>query len=321
MKNRTVILFIFCFWIWPASLAVATEDGRQRVLAADRIPDELAFFESREKDNERPENPGLCAGSGRTTEEAQVLSDFMALEEIPVTTERLPYSDDPWPDEICMAAIGQEDEEEVFVEEPVDTIADPLEPMNRVFFAVNDKLYFWFLKPVTKVYTKVTPKKARIGIRNVFYNLGFPVRFVNCLLQFKGKGAGMEFSRFIVNSTIGLGGIMDVATTSCHFKNYDEDFGQTLQFYGFGNGFYIDWPVFGPSSLTDSIGAAGDSFLDPLKYARIKSRNRTYARALKGINGASFLLDEYEALKDSALDPYIALRDAYYQYRQKKVKE
>jgi phospholipid-binding lipoprotein MlaA len=321
MKSRTVILFIFCLWIWPVSFAVADESGRQRVLAADRIPDESAFFESREKDNERPESPGLGAESGHTTEAAQALSDFMALEEIPATTEPLSYADDPWPDEISMAAIGQEDEEDIFVEEPIDTIADPLEPVNRVFFAVNDKLYFWLLKPITKVYTKVTPKKARTGIRNFFYNLGFPIRFVNCLLQFKGEGAGMEFGRFIVNSTIGLGGIIDVATTGCHFPSYEEDFGQTLQFYGFGNGFYIDWPVFGPSSLTDSIGAAGDSFLDPLKYARIKSRNRTYARALKGINGASFLLDEYEALKDSALDPYIALRDAYYQYRQKKVKE
>jgi phospholipid-binding lipoprotein MlaA len=114
---------------------------------------------------------------------------------------------------------------------------------------------------------------------------------------------------------------MDVATNGCHFRSYEEDFGQTLQYYGLGSGFYINWPVIGPSSLTDTIGAIGDSFLDPLKYAKIRTQNRTFTRALKGVNDATFLLGEYETLKESALDPYIALRDAYSQHRKKQVKE
>ncbi|RPI79739.1 MAG: VacJ family lipoprotein [Desulfobacteraceae bacterium] len=309
MKNKAILIWMVSFLVWPVFFAAANDNGRDRVEATDPVWNQTASAEDSE------------AGIGYSEMSLTDRSDFMAFEEVPATAGRLAYADEPWPEEIDMAALGQEDEEDLYVEEPIDTIADPLEPMNRAFFAFNDKFYAWLLKPVTKVYKKVTPQKARTGIKNFFYNLGFPVRFVNCLLQFKGEGAGMEFGRFIVNSTIGLGGVMDVATESCQYKHYDEDFGQTLQFYGFGNGFYIDWPILGPSSLTDSIGAAGDSFLDPLKYAKIRSRNRLYVRALKGINGAGFLLDEYDALKDSALDPYIALRDAYYQYRQKKVKE
>jgi phospholipid-binding lipoprotein MlaA len=282
---------------------------------------EPAIFENPETGHPDSQSSGSYKQDDYTAEGNQTLGDFMAFEEVSGTTESLSYADDPWPADGCIVNASQQDEEDFTEEEPIETIADPLEPVNRAFFALNDKLYFWVLKPVAQAYTKITPKKVRIGIKNFFYNLGFPIRFVNCLLQFKGEEASMEFGRFIVNSTIGLGGVIDVATEGCHFSSYEEDFGQTLQFYGLGPGFYINWPVFGPSSLTDSIGAVGDSFLEPLKYAKIRSRSRAYARALKGINEASFLLGEYETLKESALDPYIALRDAYYQHRKKQIKE
>jgi phospholipid-binding lipoprotein MlaA len=282
---------------------------------------EPAIFENPETGHPDSQSSGSYKQDDYTAEGNQTLGDFMAFEEVPGTAEGPAYADEPWPADGCIASASQQDEEDLAEEEPLDTIADPLEPVNRAFFAVNDKLYFWILKPVAQAYTKITPKKVRTGVKNFFHNLGFPVRFVNCLLQFKGEGAAMEFGRFLVNSTIGMGGVMDVATEGCHFKSYEEDFGQTLQFYGLNPGFYIDWPILGPSSFTDSIGMAGDSFLDPLKYAKIRSRNRLYARAFKEINDASFLIGEYEALKESALDPYIALRDAYYQHRKKQIKE
>ncbi len=204
---------------------------------------------------------------------------------------------------------------------PHDTIADPLEPVNRVFFRFNDKLYYWVLKPTATGYSKVMPQPARKGVKNFFKNLGFPVRFVNCILQGKFEGAGHEFGRFVVNSTIGIAGFMDIASSQFEIKEYDEDLGQTLGSYGIGHGFFINWPFLGPSSLTDTIGSAGDAFLDPLNWSDMKTK---YELAIKGfelINSTSLRIGEYEDLKKAALDPYVAYRDAYYQYRQAQIKE
>ncbi len=90
-------------------------------------------------------------------------------------------------------------------------ISDPLEPINRMFFHFNDKLYFWLLKPVSSGYKVVVPKPARVSVKNFFSNLAFPIRFVNCLLQAKFKGAGYEWGRFLTNSIFGLAGFFDVA--------------------------------------------------------------------------------------------------------------
>ncbi|KPK76084.1 MAG: hypothetical protein AMJ79_08420, partial [Phycisphaerae bacterium SM23_30] len=143
-------------------------------------------------------------------------------------------------------------------------ISDPLEPINRIFFHFNDKLYFWFLKPVASGYKAVVPRPARKGVKNFFSNLAFPIRFVNCILQAKFDGAGYEVGRFLTNSILGLGGFFDVAEKQFNMKAYDEDLGQTLGAYGLGNGFYINWPVLGPSTFRDTIGDVGDYFLDPV---------------------------------------------------------
>lgn len=200
-------------------------------------------------------------------------------------------------------------------------ISDPLEPINRVFFHFNDKLYFWFLKPVSSGYKAVVPKPARIGVKNFFSNLAFPIRFVNCILQAKFEGAGYEVGRFLTNSILGLGGFINVAEKQFNMKAYDEDFGQTLGAYGLGNGFYINWPVLGPSTLRDTIGDAGDYFLDPVYYADLDT---TYDISIKGyekVNDTSLVIGDYEDLKKSAIDPYIAFRDAYFQYRRNKVEK
>lgn len=200
-------------------------------------------------------------------------------------------------------------------------ISDPLEPINRVFFQFNDKLYFWFLKPVSSGYKAVVPNPARIGVKNFFSNLAFPIRFVNCILQAKFEGAGYEVGRFLTNSILGLGGFINVAEKQFNMKAYDEDFGQTLGAYGLGNGFYINWPVLGPSTLRDTIGDAGDFFLDPVYYADLDT---TYDISIKGyekVNDTSLVIGDYEDLKKSAIDPYIAFRDAYFQYRRNKVEK
>jgi phospholipid-binding lipoprotein MlaA len=150
--------------------------------------------------------------------------------------------------------------------------------------------------------------------------LEFPIRFVNCLLQAKFRGAGTELSRFAVNSTIGLAGFMDVAENNLGIEEREEDFGQTLEVYGLGPGIYIYWPVLGPSSLTGTVGLVGDGFLDPLNYLS-ETKYTIAANAYDVTN--SFSLDvgeDYENMKKQ-IDPYIFLRDFYNQSQQKKIKE
>ncbi|MFC1533069.1 VacJ family lipoprotein [Thermodesulfobacteriota bacterium] len=206
-------------------------------------------------------------------------------------------------------------------DETQKSISDPLEPINRLFFHFNDKLYFWFLKPAATGYKAVVPEPIRGIVQNFFYNLAFPARFVNCLLQAKFKSAGQEISRFMVNSTGGFAGFFDIATTHCNIKRYEEDFGQTLGNYGMGPAFFIYWPIFGPSNVRDTVGLVGDSFLDPLNYMVPRTKYNAAVKGYKVVNKTSFTIGEYEDLKKAALDPYISIRDAYFQHRQSEIKE
>jgi phospholipid-binding lipoprotein MlaA len=210
-------------------------------------------------------------------------------------------------------------------EEPAETIADPIEPVNRAFFHFNDKLYFWVLKPVATGYKTVIPEDARLGVRNFFSNLTTPVRLFNCLFQAKFKGAGNETVRFVVNTTLGVVGFYDFAKKQFNIEKQEADFGQTLGIWGMEPVFYIYLPILGPSSLRDGLGFAVDTALNPQTYLAIFSVVAGYANTggwvLEKINEASLTLGEYENLKKAALDPYIAIREAYSQYRQNKIKK
>ena len=141
------------------------------------------------------------------------------------------------------------------------TIADPWEPFNRAMFNFNDRLYFGVLKPVAEAYRAIVPEPSRVSVGNFFSNLRSPIRFVNCLLQANVIGAATELFRFMLNITIGLAGLFDAAgSEEIGLLRQDEDFGQTLGFYGIGHGFYIVWPFLGPSSPRDTVGMAGDYF-------------------------------------------------------------
>ena len=205
-------------------------------------------------------------------------------------------------------------------EQQADGIADPLEGWNRAMFVINDRLYFWVAKPVLTGYRKVVPKPARTGIRNAFNNLGMPVRAVNCLLQGKFRGADIEVRRFLVNTTVGILGVRDVARTKYSLLPVKEDLGQTLGVFGLGDGCYLVWPLLGPSSLRDSTGMAGDTFLNPLWYVD-PCWVAPAATGAKAGNEGSFRLGEYERFKAEALDPYVAMREAYVQYRNKQIQE
>ena len=215
---------------------------------------------------------------------------------------------------------GHPDQMDMGADEEMVTIADPLESFNRAMFVFNDRFYFWVLKPVAQGYNMVFPEVVRVSVDNFFFNLRFPIRFVNFLLQADLKGASIESGRFGINTTVGIVGFFDPASSEkMRLMKQDTDLGLTLARYGIGHGFYIDWPVLGPSSPRDSVGMAGDYFLDPVSY--VPPWYATLGiRSYEVVNDTSLRLGDYESLKEAAIDPYISLRDAYVQYRNKGMK-
>jgi len=196
-------------------------------------------------------------------------------------------------------------------------IADPIEPWNRAMYHFNDKLYFWALKPAARGYKAVLPEEIRGLFSNFYQNIKAPIRIVNNLLQGKPGYAGIELARLLINSTIGVGGLRDCAGECFGIKGRDADFGQTLGKYGVGFGFYLVWPVLGPSSPRDTVGFAGDWLLTPTTYLSSDwfSPEVMALYAHQAVNTTSFHLGDYEALKAAAIDPYVAIRDAYVQHR------
>jgi phospholipid-binding lipoprotein MlaA len=211
-------------------------------------------------------------------------------------------------------------EPEIIEEEPTIQIADPIRPWNNAMYHFNDKLYFWVLKPASKGYSAVIPEDMRIAVSNFFYNITTPVRFVSSILQLKIGEAGNELLRFVYNSTAGVCGLADAAKADFGVPRKEEDIGQALGSYGIGHGFYIVWPFFGPSSLRDTVGLIGDAFLDPVTYVNPLEAS-VGITAYDEVNTVSLHIGDYEDLKKSAVDPYVSIRDAYLQYRKKKVEE
>lgn len=213
------------------------------------------------------------------------------------------------------------DDDDDYLEEVGRIVPDPIEPWNRAMYHFNDVVIEYGARPLYKGYAYVTPKPVRSGIKNFFHNLAFPVRFANNLLQGRGKAAGVEMSRFVLNTTAGIGGIFDVAK---HHKPVvhveDEDFGQTLGVWGAGEGFYIVWPLMGPSTLRDTTGMVGDYFLHPLSYVEPWELS-TGLRAAETFNKLDDILDLYDNLKGSAIEPYSSMRDAYVQYRRAQIEK
>ncbi len=203
----------------------------------------------------------------------------------------------------------------------VDGIADPLEPWNRFWFGFNDIFYLYIAKPVHGAYDAIMPDQLQTGLSNFLKNLLFPARFVNALLQGKFKLAGVEMSRFIVNSTVGFAGFIDVAAskkTVVPWTRDGEDFGQTLGHWGVGDGFYLVLPFIGPSSLRDGVGSAVNFFIDPLLYAdpTFISSGIVYGLYFNEVGG---ILSVYDSTKKVAVDPYIAMREAYVAFRKQQV--
>ncbi|MGD9043159.1 MAG: VacJ family lipoprotein [Desulfobacterales bacterium] len=217
-----------------------------------------------------------------------------------------------------------EDDEEY--DDEVTQVNDPLEGINRALFGLNDIFYVVIAKPAAQTYNFFIPVEFRTVISNFFYNLRFPIRFVNSLLQFKGEKAIQETGGFLLNSTIGLAGLGEVAS-HWDLKPSPEDLGQTLAFWGAGDGFFIMYPILGPSSLRDSARFVDSYFLDPVSWLRYDRfggyswRTTVAITAYDKFNELSLSYEDIDALMEAALDPYVAVRDAYIEHRNKLIAE
>lgn len=214
-----------------------------------------------------------------------------------------------------------EEEDETGATAEAQLIPDPWIEMNRGLYTFNDKLYFWALKPIARGYGFIIPQELREAIRNAFYNIRFPVRFINCLLQGKIRKSGDEFGQFFINTTVGCLGLLNPAVNYPRLQPSPEDLGQTFAVWGIGSGAYLMLPFFGPSSLRDGIGRLGDTVLDPIWWAFDDIWVSLGIRAGEAVNDTSLRIGEYEALKKAALDPYIMIRNAWVQNRNKLIAE
>ena len=217
-------------------------------------------------------------------------------------------------------------------------IFDPLSGYNSVMTAFNDGFYIFVLDPVARGYRWVLPEEARRGVKNFFHNLLFPLRFVNNVLQLKAKNAGEEFLRFSINSTVGILGFWDPAKEWFGLEAHEEDFGQTLGYYGVGGGFHVVLPFLGPSNLRDMFSLYPEIQMDPLNYVENRPYNFPQPEGeyiglsrktiqqyeltlLKTINRESLRIGQYENLKKDAIELYPFLRDVYEQNRAKLIRE
>ncbi|MEE8258904.1 MAG: VacJ family lipoprotein [Sphingomonadales bacterium] len=201
-------------------------------------------------------------------------------------------------------------------------VNDPIEPMNRVTLKFNRGLEKVIIKPVTKVYRFIIPRPLRKGISNALFNLETPVILLNDLLQGEEKRAWHTLKRFAINSTVGLGGLIDVAAKG-GTPRHDEDFGQTLAVHGVGEGPYIVLPFFGPSNPRDTVGLIADIFSDPLFWIfRAKNLDTLkYTRfGLDIVDTYDRHMEDIEELERGSLDYYAALRSAFRQNRASEIR-
>jgi phospholipid-binding lipoprotein MlaA len=198
---------------------------------------------------------------------------------------------------------------------------DPFVGYNRFMFDVNEGLYDYVMEPLAKGWRFVLPEDLRIVIRNAFDNALSPVKLVSSLLQGDFEKSGRVLSRALINTTAGLGGMLDVAGQEYDIKNVDEDFDQALGHYDVPTGPYIVLPFFGPSTARGAAGKVVDSFLSPSFFFAPTFLVSSGITLGETTNEVSFLIDDKKALEESAIDEYESVRDFYHQYREGLVRE
>jgi phospholipid-binding lipoprotein MlaA len=195
---------------------------------------------------------------------------------------------------------------------------DPWERMNRTTFKVNIALDHAVARPIARAYEKVTPRPVRTGVSNFMDNLFYTITMANDLLQLKFKPFAQDTGRFVLNTTVGIGGLFDPASKVGLPKN-QKDLGQTFGHWGAKPGPYFVIPILGPSDVRDGIGRVGDAYLSPLQYVR----NNYVKYSIYGVElvDTRYRLLPQDKLLDEAFDPYTLLKNAYLQRRQYLVTE
>lgn len=198
------------------------------------------------------------------------------------------------------------------------TVYDPIEPVNRAVFEFNRVVDGLLIKPIAQLYGLIVPSPIRTGVRNFLANLRSPIIFANDLLQGETERAGTTLGRFMINTTIGLGGVLDPATALGR-ERHDEDLGQTLAVWGVGDGPYLVLPILGPSNLRDFAGRLGDRFANPLTY--LDDDTYWIAQAAgEGVQARYDTLDLLDDLERNSLDFYAAVRAIYAQRRAAEIR-
>ena len=210
-----------------------------------------------------------------------------------------------------------EDMEDPFAgsEEDIPVLTDPLEGYNRWMFGVNETIYDAVLEPVARGYRDTVHEHLRIGVKNIFSNAMAPVKFLSSLLQLEFKKSGQVLARTLINTTLGIGGIADVAGEEYGIEDVNEDFDQALGYYGIPTGPYVVLPFFGPSTARNIVGRTADALLSPGAMTGASVNANIIVNTEDNINAASFIVDDKKQLEDSALDEYESVRDFYHQYR------
>ena len=204
--------------------------------------------------------------------------------------------------------------------EEVDEEYDPWEPFNERMFEFNRRLDRYILKPAAQVYNKIMPEPFQVLISNGFDNIRFVKRAANSMLQGKWNGAGREVARFLINSTLGIGGLFDAAKY-WDIQKSREDFGQTLAVWGSGPGPYLVMPFLEPLTVRDGIGKAVDGAMDPLSYVLPFLWTGVGMSAGDLLNDRSLNLDLFQGFEESVIDMYSAVRNGYLRRREELIKE
>ena len=207
--------------------------------------------------------------------------------------------------------------------EPVEKVNDPWERLNHTTFRFNDSLTIHAVKPIARGYEHIVPQTVRTGLSNFFDNLDFPIRFGNDVLQGRFVRSGQEAGKFLVNSTVGIGGLFRISDHVSSLADVPpEDFGLTLGHWGISSGPYLVIPLLGPTTVRDLTGYAGDFAINPLNWYLIFSNQRFISTAVGYAISASRIVVRapgsvrtYEQMKEAAVDPYIAVRQAYLSHR------
>lgn len=198
---------------------------------------------------------------------------------------------------------------------------DTAESYNRFMFGINEGFMDYILTPVAKGFRAIIPEQGRVALGNAFYNLSAPARLVSSMVQLDADKSGRVLGRFLINTTVGLGGFMDVAEDEFEIKKVHEDFGQAMAVRGVPAGPYIVLPIFGPSTARHAVGRVVDAALNPLSYFGAGFLINAGVSSTELVNQYSFVIEDMEGLKESSIDPYEGMRHFYLEIREKQIAE